>query len=174
VNKHILELIELSKIDKEKSAFATKVNAFNQAKSDIDKGLSTEQEKFNDADGQIKTSKKRFTLIEKRLPDITSELEKMSQNQGTVDSELEEVKKSIQKMKGKQNNINEKIYIKVKDMFNGNEYEASNTGLLESHTVYSSKFIYPVKSGEEIHPAVVEIELRVFNLPWFLRKLVGA
>ena len=72
------------------------------------------------------------------------------------------------------NNINEKIYIKVKDMFNGNEYEASNTGLLESHTVYSSKFIYPVKSGEEIHPAVVEIELRVFNLPWFLRKLVGA
>ena len=100
---------EISKIDKEKSAFATKVNAFNQAKSDIDKGLSTEQEKFNDADGQIKTSKKRFTLIEKRLPDITSELEKMSQNQGTVDSELEEVKRSIHKIKGKQNIINKKI-----------------------------------------------------------------
>jgi len=100
---------EISKIDKEKSAFATKVNAFNQAKSDIDKGLSTEQEKFNDADGQIKTSKKRFTLIEKRLPDITSELEKMSQNQGIVDSELEEVKRSIQKIKGKQNIINKKI-----------------------------------------------------------------
>jgi len=100
---------EISKIDKEKSAFATKVNAFNQAKSDIDKGLSTEQEKFNNADGQIKTSKKRFTLIEKRLPDITSELEKMSQNQGIVDSELKEVKKSIQEIKGKQNNINKKI-----------------------------------------------------------------
>jgi chromosome segregation protein len=90
---------EISKIDKEKSAFATKVNAFNQAKSDIDKGLSTEQEKFNDADGQIKTSKKRFTLIEKRLPDITSELEKMSQNQGIVDSELEEVKRQAKQHK---------------------------------------------------------------------------
>ena len=89
---------EISKIDKEKSAFAAKVDAFNQAKSDIDKGLSTEQEKFNSADGQIKTSQKRLTLIAKRLPDITNELEKMSQNQGTVDSELEEVKRSIQKL----------------------------------------------------------------------------
>ncbi|HIQ49828.1 MAG TPA: hypothetical protein EYH56_01390 [Nanoarchaeota archaeon] len=72
------------------------------------------------------------------------------------------------------NNINEKIYIKVKDMFNGKEYEAWNTGLLEIHTVYSSKFIYPVKSGEEIHPAVVKIELRKFNLPWFLQEWAGA
>ena len=100
---------EISKIDKEKSAFAAKVDAFNQAKSDIDKGLSTEQEKFNSADGQIKTSQKRLTLIAKRLPDITNELEKMSQNQGTVDSELEEVKRSIQKINGKKNTIDEKI-----------------------------------------------------------------
>ena len=100
---------EISKIDKEKSAFAAKVDAFNQAKSDIEQGLSTEQEKFNDADGQIKTSEKRLTLIDKKLPDITNELEKISQNQGTVDLELEEVKKSIQEIKGKQNNINKKI-----------------------------------------------------------------
>jgi len=86
-----------------------KLNAFNQAKSDIEKGLSTEQEKFNNAEGQIKTSQKRLILIDKRLPDITNELEKISQNQGTVDLELEEVKKSIQEIKGKQNNINKKI-----------------------------------------------------------------
>ena len=49
---------------------------------DIDKGLSTEQEKFNNADGQIKTSQKRLTLIEKRLPDITNELEKMKSKPG--------------------------------------------------------------------------------------------
>jgi len=100
---------EISKIEKEKSAFAAKVDAFNQAKSDIEKGLSTEQEKFNSAEGQIKTSQKRLILIDKRLPDITNELEKISQNQGTVDLELEEVKKSIQEIKGKQNNINKKI-----------------------------------------------------------------
>jgi len=100
---------EISKIDKEKSTFAAKVDAFNQAKSDIEQGLSTEQEKFNNAEGQIKTSQKRLILIEKRLPDITNELEKISQNQGTVDLELEEVKKSIQEIKGKQNNINKKI-----------------------------------------------------------------
>jgi len=100
---------EISKIDKEKSAFAAKVDAFNQAKSDIEQGLSTEQEKFNSAEGQIKTSQKRLILIDKRLPDIANELEKISQNQGTVDLELEEVKKSIQEIKGKQNNINKKI-----------------------------------------------------------------
>jgi len=100
---------EISKIEKEKSAFSAKVNAFNQAKSNIQKGLSTEQEKFNNADGQIKTSQKRLILIDKRLPEITNELEKISQNQGTVDLELEEVKKSIQEIKGKQNNINKKI-----------------------------------------------------------------
>jgi len=100
---------EISKIEKEKSAFAAKVDAFNQAKSGIEQGLSTEQEKFNNAEGQIKTSQKRLILIDKRLPDITNELEKISQNQGTVDLELEEVKKSIQEIKGKQNNINKKI-----------------------------------------------------------------
>jgi len=100
---------EISKIEKEKSDFSAKVNAFNQAKSNIQKGLSTEQEKFNNADGQIKTSQKRLILIDKRLPEITNELEKISQNQGTVDLELEEVKKSIQEIKGKQNNINKKI-----------------------------------------------------------------
>lgn len=100
---------EISKIDTEKTTFAAKVNAFNQAKSDIDKGLSTEQEKFNNADGQIKTSQKRLILIEKRLPDITNELEKISQSQGIVNSELEEVKRSIQKMKGKKNVIDKKI-----------------------------------------------------------------
>ena len=66
---------EISKIEKEKSAFSAKVNAFNQAKSNIQKGLSTEQEKFNNADGQIKTSQKRLILIDKRLPEITNELE---------------------------------------------------------------------------------------------------
>ena len=100
---------EISKIEKEKSAFSEKVDAFNQTKSGIEQGLSTEQEKFNDAEGQIKTSQKRLILIDKRLPDIANELEKISQNQGTVDLELEEVKKSIQEIKGKQNNINKKI-----------------------------------------------------------------
>ena len=92
---------EISKIDKEKTTFAEKVNMFNQAKSNIDQGLSTEQEKFRNADGQIKTSQKRLILIEKRLPDITNDLEKISQNQGTVDAELEEIKGSIQKIKSK-------------------------------------------------------------------------
>jgi len=100
---------EISKIEKEKSAFAAKVDAFNQAKSGIEQGLSTEQKNFNNAEGQIKTSQKRLILIDKRLPDITNELEKISQNQGTVDLELEEVKKSIQEIKGRQNNINKKI-----------------------------------------------------------------
>ena len=100
---------EISKIEKEKSAFSKKVDAFNQTKSGIEQELSTEQKKFNDAEGQIKTSQKRLILIDKRLPDIANELEKISQNQGTVDLELEEVKKSIQEIKGKQNNINKKI-----------------------------------------------------------------
>jgi len=100
---------EISKIDKEKSAFSAKVDAFNQAKSGIEQGLSTEQKKFNDAEGQIKTSEKRLILIDKKLPDITDELEKISQNQGTVDLELEEVKKSIQEINGKQNNMDKKI-----------------------------------------------------------------
>lgn len=65
------------------------------------------------------------------------------------------------------NNINEKLNVKVKDMFTQEVYEASNTGLLEFHTIYSSKFVYPIKKGEEIHPAMVEIEMRRFAIPWF-------
>ena len=100
---------EIFKIDAEKTAFRTKLDAFQKSKSIIDEGLSTEQGKFNDADAQIKTSKKRLTLIEKRLPDITNELEQMSQNQGTVDSELDEVKRTVEKIKGEKNIIDRKI-----------------------------------------------------------------
>jgi chromosome segregation protein len=100
---------EISKIDAEKTAFSQKLDTFQKSKSTIDEELSTEQGKFNNAEGQIKTSQKRLVLIEKRLPDITNELEKMSQNQGTVDSELEEVKRSIQKLNGKKNVMDEKI-----------------------------------------------------------------
>jgi len=88
---------EISKIEKEKSAFQQKLNAFNQAKSGIDQGLSTEQKKFNDAEGQIKTSEKRLILIDKKIPDIANELEKISQNQGTVDLELEEQRNLFRK-----------------------------------------------------------------------------
>ena len=100
---------EISKITAEKSAFSTKLDAYSQAKSGIDSELSIEQGKFNNADGQIKTSQKRLTLIEKRLPDITTELEKMSKNQGTVDLELEEVKRSIQEINDEKNIIDKKI-----------------------------------------------------------------
>jgi chromosome segregation protein len=100
---------EISKIDAEKSAFSIKLDAFQKSKSTIDEELSTEQGKFNDADGKIKTSQKRLALIEKRFPDISNELEKMSQNQGTVDSELEEIKRSIQVINGKKNVTDKKI-----------------------------------------------------------------
>jgi len=100
---------EISKIDAEKSAFSTKLDAFSQTKSGIDSELSIEQEKFNNADGQIKTSEKRLTLIENRLPDITNELEKMSKNQGSVDLELEEVERSIQEINDEKNVIDKKI-----------------------------------------------------------------
>jgi chromosome segregation protein len=85
------------------------VDKYNLAKSDIDTGLSTEQKKFNDADGEIKTSQKRLILIEKRFPDIVTELENMSQNQGIVDSELEEVKRTIHELNGKKNVMVKKI-----------------------------------------------------------------
>jgi len=100
---------EISKIEKEKSAFSEKVNKYNLAKADIDKRLSTEQEKFNNAEGEIKTSQKRLTLIEKRFPDIATELEKMNQDQGKVDSELEDVKRSIHKLNGEKNLMDKKI-----------------------------------------------------------------
>ena len=101
---------EISKITAEKSAFSTKLDAYSQAKSGIDSELSIERGKFNNADGQIKTSQKRLTLIEKRLPDITIELEKMSKNQGTVDLELEEVKRSIQEINDEKNIIDTVSY----------------------------------------------------------------
>ena len=100
---------EISKITAEKSDFSAKLDAYSQAKSGIDSELSIEQGKFNNADGQIKTSQKRLTLIEKRLPDITIELENMSKNQGTVDLELEEVKRSIQEINDEKNIIDKKI-----------------------------------------------------------------
>ena len=58
---------------------------------------------------KIKTSEKRLTLIENRLPDITNELEKMSKNQGSVDLELEEVERSIQEINDEKNIIDKKI-----------------------------------------------------------------
>ncbi|NWK06532.1 chromosome segregation protein SMC [Marine Group I thaumarchaeote] len=100
---------EISTIDAEKSAFTVKLDAFQQAKSDIEKGLSTEQEKSNNAISQIGISEKRLLQIQNRLPNIATELEKMNQDQGEVDSELEEVKSSIHKLNGEKNLIDEKI-----------------------------------------------------------------
>ena len=100
---------EISTIEAEKSAFKVKLNAFQQAKADIDRELSIEREKEQESESKIKTSKKRLTDIQDRLPEITSELEKMSQNQGKVDSELEVVKKSIQEMNASKNVIDKNI-----------------------------------------------------------------
>jgi len=102
-------LKKISKIEKEKSAFSVKLNAFQQAKSDIEKGLSTEQEKCNNAISQIRISEKRLLQNQNRLPDIATELEKMNQDQGKVDSELEEVKRSIHKLNGEKNLMDKKI-----------------------------------------------------------------
>jgi len=100
---------EILTIDAEKSAFTTKLNAYQRAKSDIEQGLSAEQRKYNDATSQIKISERRLLQIQNRLPDITTELEKMNQDQGKVDSELEEVKSTILKIKNEQNVIDRKI-----------------------------------------------------------------
>jgi len=100
---------EISTIDAEKSAFSVKLNAFQQAKSGIEKGLSTEQEKCNNAISQIRISEKRLLQNQNRLPDITTELEKMNQDQGRVDSELEDVKRSIHKLNGEKNLMDKKI-----------------------------------------------------------------
>ena len=100
---------EILTIGAEKSAFTVKLNAFQQAKSDIEKGLSTEQEKCNNAISQIRISEKRLLQNQNRLPDIATELEKMNQDQGKVDSELEEVKRSIHKLNGEKNLTDKKI-----------------------------------------------------------------
>jgi len=100
---------EISTIEAEKSAFSVKLNAFQQAKSNIEKGLSTEQEKHNNAISQIRISEKRLLQNQNRLPDITTELEKMNQDQGRVDPELEDVKRSIHKLNGEKNLMDEKI-----------------------------------------------------------------
>ena len=100
---------EISTIAAEKSAFSVKLNAFQQAKSDIEKGLSTEQEKHNNAISQIRISEKRLLQNQNRLPDIVTELEKMNQDQGRVDSELEDVKRSIHKLNGEKNLMDKKI-----------------------------------------------------------------
>jgi len=100
---------EILTIDAEKSAFSVKLNAYQQAKSEIDKGLSVEQRKCNDAISQIKISEKRLLQIQNRLPDITTDLEKMNQDQGRVDSELEDVKRSIHKLNGEKNLMDKKI-----------------------------------------------------------------
>ena len=100
---------EISTIEAEKSAFTVKLNAFQQAKSDIEMGLSTEQGKCNNAISQIRISEKRLLQNQNRLPDIATELEKMNQDQGKVDSELEEVKRSIHKLNGEKNLTDKKI-----------------------------------------------------------------
>ena len=100
---------EILTIDAEKSAFSVKLNAFQQAKSDIEKGLSTEQEKCNNAISQIRISERRLLQNQNRLPDITTELEKMNQDEGRVDSELEDVKRSIHKLNGEKNLMDKKI-----------------------------------------------------------------
>ena len=101
---------EIDKIEDEKSAFSKKLHDYNQAKSTIDSDLSREQGKYNQAEIQIKTSNNRVHQIEKRLPEITGELEKMDENQGVVDLELEDVKKSIEIIKEQKRSINKKIH----------------------------------------------------------------
>ena len=141
---------EIDKIEKEKSAFSTKLDAFQQAKSDIDMELSTEQGKFNNADSQIKTSKKRLADIESRLPDITNELEKMSQNEGKVDSELEDVKKSIQKLNVSKNVVDKKIEAndsEIKSILDRQSELAGKKNIVD-------KKIQDLK--DELHNAVIE------------------
>ena len=141
---------EIDKIEKEKSAFSTKLDAFKQAKSDIDMELSTEQGKFNNADSQIKTSKKRLADIEIRLPDITNELEKMSQNEGKVDSELEDVKKSIQKLNVSKNVVDKKIEANDSEIKSILDRQSELAG--KKNTV--DKKIQDLK--DELHNAVIE------------------
>jgi len=100
---------EIDQIESEKTAFKKKLDNYNKSKSIIDTELSTEQRKHDTADGNLITNQKRIDQIKKRIPEITTDLEKMSENQGKVDLELEEVKKSVQKIQARKNAVNKKI-----------------------------------------------------------------
>ena len=102
---------EIDGLETQKSDFLKKVNAYNEAKSTIDRELSTEQQKFDGAESKIKTSQNRITQIEKRSHEIRTEIEQMNQNSGVVDSELEEVKKTVHQINEQKKTIDKKIVV---------------------------------------------------------------
>ncbi len=63
--------------------------------------------------------------------------------------------------------LKEHIKVEVTDLFTGKKYEASNTAFYERKVVYWKDFDYPLKIGNEIHPAKIRVEVLKFSiLPW--------
>ncbi len=71
-----------------------------------------------------------------------------------------------EKLKSCIHNIKEKLTVKVTDLFTGESFEVSNTALWEVHVDYWNEFVYPLKKGEETHPAKVRIEFKSFKVPF--------
>ncbi len=69
-----------------------------------------------------------------------------------------------EKLKPCVGDLSEHIKVEVTDLITGKKYIASNAAFYEWHVEYWNEFDYPLKIGNEIHPAKVRIEFLKFTL----------
>ncbi len=69
-----------------------------------------------------------------------------------------------EKLKPCVGDLSEHIKVEITDLLTGKKYSVTNAAFYEWHVKYWDEFDYPLRAGDEVHPAKVRIEFLEFSV----------
>lgn len=99
----------IQQLESQKSKFMEEVNAYNQAKADIDSDISTALQTYEETNSSILSSKKRIQQIDSRLPEIGSELGEIDAKRHNIHLQVQDLEASIKNTEERKNKINQEL-----------------------------------------------------------------
>ena len=97
---------EISQLDSEKSKLMAQANDYSQAKAAIDSELSSAMEQYEIDNSAIIASTKRIQQIDKRVPEIKTELDSIELGRQEIESKIQEIKNTMVETENKKKKVN--------------------------------------------------------------------
>ncbi len=100
---------EISQLESEKSKLMAQANDYSQVKAAIDSELSAAMEQYEIDNSSIVASTKRVQQIDKRIPEIKTELESIVQSRKEIESKIQQIKNTMDETESKKKQINDDL-----------------------------------------------------------------
>lgn len=120
---------EMAELEGEKSQLMQQADVYNQAKSNIDSQLSEAMQQYEIYNSEIVAANKRLEQIDRRIPEIKTELDQVSTSRNNIGQKISQIKESIDNTNKEIKKINEDMH----------DIDASRDKVLEEQSQASAK-----------------------------------